>query len=327
VKVRRFWTSIAAAFCLAWSPGLAARAATLDVVNGELVGAFDVMVNGALYDVSFVDGTCVDVFEGCDDVSDFQFTTSGNANFASLALLGQVLLGTYDDFPELTAGCESTIVCHVATPYGPSAPSGEINVFPTSVAKNASATGTDGLNFIAVDELDSLGPKWVFAVWTPVPACSNGLDDDGDLAVDYPADPDCRSADDLSEEPDCDDGIDNDEDGHVDSPDDPGCMDLTDQLESPKCQDGVDNDSDGRKDFDGGQSIFGPCSGGTCPPGVTDVDSDGVADPDLNCSTATDNKEAAGSGGGCGIGPELAVLLPALWGFRRRAIRRGRRAR
>jgi hypothetical protein len=33
----------------------------------------------------------------------------------------------------------------------------------------------------------------------PTPACSNGIDDDGDLLTDFPADPGCLSADDSDE--------------------------------------------------------------------------------------------------------------------------------
>jgi hypothetical protein len=323
VKLRCFWMPLAAALLLVWSSAPAARAATLDVVDGELVGAFGVMVNGNLYDVQFREESCPELYDGCDELSDFPFTTSGEANYAALALFGQVLTGTYDDFPELTAGCENLTICNIATPYGPPVPNGELNVLPASAARNASTTGTDTIGFYSLEDGAQLPyPKWVWAVWTRVPDCANGLDDDGDLAIDYPADPDCRSLDDLSEEPDCSDGIDNDDDGWVDHPDDPACSSPTAQIESRACQDGIDNDGDLRKDFDGGQSIFGSCGGGSCPPGVSDVDGDGVADPDLNCGSATDNREAAGSGGGCGIGPELAFLLPALWGLRRRATRR-----
>jgi hypothetical protein len=319
MKLRQLWVSAAATVLLVSSPGLTARAATLDVVGGELVGAFDVFVGGKLYDVSFQDGTCPDLFDGCDDVSDFVFQSSSAANSASLALLGQVLVGSYDDAPELTAGCENVTICRVATPYGPLAPNGGVNTFPVSTANNEPAPSSDGLSFLAIEESTDLtdAPKFVFAVWTPVPECSNGLDDDGDMDVDYPNDPDCRSAADVSEEPDCDDLVDNDGDGFIDYPDDPGCASLTAQIEKTACQDGLDNDGDGKTDFDGGQSIHGPCADGVCPPGVSDTDGDGVADPDSFCEVAAKNKERPQSGAGCGVGPELALLLPALWWLRR----------
>jgi hypothetical protein len=56
-----------------------------------------------------------------------------------------------------------------------------------------------------------------------LPACSNGLDDDGDGAIDYPADPGCGGPSYTKEAPQCNDGIDNDGDLLVDVAD-PGCQ-------------------------------------------------------------------------------------------------------
>lgn len=125
----------------------------------------------------------------------------------------------------------------------------------------------------------------------------------------------------VSMAPPCDDGFDNDGDGRVDFPDDVGCRDAGWWTESPQCSDGTNNDpgqdpEPGLIDFDGGQSVFGPCSGRTCPPGVSDPDSNGIADPDPQCSTAWKNKERAG---GCGLGFEVGIiLLPLLLLQRRR---------
>jgi N,N-dimethylformamidase beta subunit-like, C-terminal len=47
-------------------------------------------------------------------------------------------------------------------------------------------------------------------------ACSNGLDDDGDGFVDYPADPGCRHPTSVSESTECQDGIDNDHEQGID---------------------------------------------------------------------------------------------------------------
>ena len=50
-----------------------------------------------------------------------------------------------------------------------------------------------------------------------VPApCENGLDDDGDGLVDYPADPACKSASWASEDAACQNGVDDDRDGYID---------------------------------------------------------------------------------------------------------------
>jgi hypothetical protein len=68
----------------------------------------------------------------------------------------------------------------------------------------------------------------------PVPACQNGVDDDDDGEIDFPADTGCEtptSPIEKSELMACDDARDNDGDGQVDFPDDPGCASLTDQSE------------------------------------------------------------------------------------------------
>jgi hypothetical protein len=67
------------------------------------------------------------------------------------------------------------------------------------------------------------------------PICANGLDDDGDGAADFGADPGCR---------------------------DPGAT----SVENPQCQDGFDNDGDGRVDFDGGAAANGGVALGPLDP-------------------------------------------------------------
>jgi hypothetical protein len=52
-----------------------AQAATHNVVGGQLHGASDVLVDGNLYDVQFLDGNCIHLYNGCDDVSGFTFQT------------------------------------------------------------------------------------------------------------------------------------------------------------------------------------------------------------------------------------------------------------
>lgn len=164
-------------------------------------------------------------------------------------------------------------------------------------------------------------------------ACGNGLDDDGDGLVDFAGlDPGCTSATDAFEtEPSltCDDGSDNDGDGGTDfdpvtaadpsqGSGDPGCLDPGWPFEAPLCQDGVDNDGDGLVDSDGGQSIWGTCTGspGGCPAEVSDPDGDGVANSDPHCAGRPwKNVEAKRA---CGLGFELALLVPGLLWLRRR---------
>ena len=88
-----------------------AGAATLNVIGGILHGASGVDVGGTLYDVEFVDGTCIGLLSGCDEPSDFTFQSEAQAQAASSALFEQVfvdgLLGQFDSAPELTRGCET----------------------------------------------------------------------------------------------------------------------------------------------------------------------------------------------------------------------------
>lgn len=92
--------------------------------------------------------------------------------------------------------------------------------------------------------------------------CEDGIDNDGDGKIDYPADEGCDSLSDSTEGFACNDGIDNDNDGQVDSTDSQ-CSSDADDSESvvDTCRDGVDNDKDGRIDYpsdDGCDSVTDP---------------------------------------------------------------------
>jgi hypothetical protein len=103
----------------------------------------------------------------------------------------------------------------------------------------------------------------------------------------------------------CENGLDDDGDGLADAGADPGCADAADDSERSSalaCDDGLDNDGDGLADFS---------------------PTPGAGDP--SCVAPTSPSESPLSGGGCGIGPELLLLVPAL-GAARRARRRFRRA-
>lgn len=149
------------------------------------------------------------------------------------------------------------------------------------------------------DQTSGDGCSDICAIEGATPACSNGLDDDGDARVDFPSDTGCTGAGDTSERQStkiCDDGVDNDGDYGVDVPGDPGCANPNSTVEAPACSNGIDDDNDGKVDFDGG----------------------GFGLPDPQCGTASKNKEKASGGGGCGLGLELVLLAPVLARARRR---------
>ena len=101
------------------------------------------------------------------------------------------------------------------------------------------------------------------------PACSNGLDDDGDSKIDYIDDKGCTSATDTDETdpiiipPACSNGLDDDGDSMTDYPDDIGCSAQTDDDETdvpstsggdnviitPTCSNGLDDDGDSMTDY------------------------------------------------------------------------------
>ncbi len=78
---------------LGWTVTSVHASALLVVSGGILTGAKGVDVGGTLYDVEFMDGTCVALFNGCDNpATDLTFTTQADALAASQALLDQVFL-------------------------------------------------------------------------------------------------------------------------------------------------------------------------------------------------------------------------------------------
>jgi hypothetical protein len=98
----------------------------------------------------------------------------------------------------------------------------------------------------------------------------------------------------------CENGLDDDGDGLVDAGADPGCAAADDDSERSSalaCDDGLDNDGDGLADFS---------------------PTPGAGDP--SCVAPTSPSESPQTGGGCGVGPELLLLVPALRALR--AVRR-----
>ena len=132
----------------------ASAAVTLEVNgSGQITRASGVNVSGTLYDVEFLDGTCENLFSGCDDPTDFIFNSS-DADLAAQALIDQVFLGAFDFDPDLTAGCTSAFgVCFAWIPTGVSG-----SLFSASVAANQYDDGdyvTSGLWYVTDDFADN----------------------------------------------------------------------------------------------------------------------------------------------------------------------------
>lgn len=153
-------------------------------------------MEGVSYDVAFREGTCAALFTGCNEASDFAFTSEANATAGAQALLDDVfvdgLLGAFDNRSETTIGCLAQVVstppiwtiyesfgCDVLTPYGVSLLNNRSRV---AVASNLSLNDlglvdavfseaplltldTAQLNFTA------LGQVW--AVWTRSPVAGD----------------------------------------------------------------------------------------------------------------------------------------------------------
>ncbi len=97
------------------------------VENNQLIGANNVPLDltdndrddPMWYSVRFVDDTCINVFSGCDDVSDFDFQTEADAEAAAQALLVHVFVDNwmlFDTTPSLTHGCAANS-CFIDFPY------------------------------------------------------------------------------------------------------------------------------------------------------------------------------------------------------------------
>jgi hypothetical protein len=148
---------------------LNAHAATLNVVDGQLVGAMGVDVGAGQYDVSFQDGSCINLFDGCDSSDDFAFMTEANALLAAQALLDQVFVdgssGSFDTMAGNTYGCEGPDQCLALVPFAPYGATFFQSV--RAVNNNVESSDRTYSYIIARDEDLSSYETLVFAVFTP----------------------------------------------------------------------------------------------------------------------------------------------------------------
>ncbi|MEQ1890654.1 MAG: hypothetical protein ABL951_15995 [Alphaproteobacteria bacterium] len=154
----------------------------LDVQGGILYGARNVDVAGTLYDVEFLDGTCVGVFGDCDETPSFQFADLNSAENAARALLDQVFLdssaGQFDSHTELIRGCSFVIICSAYIPYHSARINSENFVYDLWDVANPSASN----NYLLSHGIDSnqntfglVQTTWAkFSLASPVPVPETG---------------------------------------------------------------------------------------------------------------------------------------------------------
>ena len=121
-RTRRASTGLGLLLALAYTP--VAGAVTYDIVDGHLMGASGISVDGVLYSVQFIDGSCIELYGGCDEASDFTFQTFDAARTGALAaLVDQVLVDTgipgqeFESSVDLVNGCSATHECLIQTPF------------------------------------------------------------------------------------------------------------------------------------------------------------------------------------------------------------------
>jgi hypothetical protein len=178
---------------------ISSYSAILDIRNGVLFGASEVDVNGALFDVQFKDGTCIELFDDCDENTDFPFTNPANLNDGVLlraamqALLDQVFvdssLGAFDNEPNLMNGCNVPGGCNIATPLWVNG-SGGLGVFVTHnwtpEHRDVISAGGSLKTFDTRPVPGLVEDISVYAVWnqSDAPNVECTLDADGNKSVD-----------------------------------------------------------------------------------------------------------------------------------------------
>ena len=165
---------------LAYLP--AAQALTLHVTNGKLTGASNVEVlhnsGVVLYDVEFLDGSCIQLFSGCDQASDLVFPDALTASQAANAFYSVLLLdgpaGAFGTQPGLTNGCTvglSINECQLLVPFA-LAPFGNVGVIlTTNTSLNIETSGLPVLQ-IAANKSTADIPGATYARFTLVPTAA-----------------------------------------------------------------------------------------------------------------------------------------------------------
>ena len=149
-------------FCLgSVASGLAAPMLTMS--GGQLTGATGLDVGGTPYDVTIMDGTCVDLFSGCDEASDFPFADLTEANTAVTEIFNLINGSIFENAPPTVLGCSIAVICTIYTPTLPLGANDTISAALISIfAANPLVQASTLVG-------RTLGPSigFTYAKWTP----------------------------------------------------------------------------------------------------------------------------------------------------------------
>lgn len=136
--------------------------------SGQLIGANGIDISGTLYNVEFLDGTCAQIYNGCDTNNDFIFN-SNQAELASQALLSQVFLNSttanFDSDTTLINGCESTEECLIYTAFGTGWEWGNVQIAYNSSTELNDSVILGGVHPTIVNFTTDESATW--ANWSP----------------------------------------------------------------------------------------------------------------------------------------------------------------
>ncbi|PPD28322.1 MAG: hypothetical protein CTY19_18670 [Methylomonas sp.] len=137
--------------------------------NGILTGARDILVGVNKYDVFIGDGTCVGLFSGCDEQSDFPFQSADSARAASQILYSLIIADGRFKYAQNISGCSGDLVCTLLLPFRLSDPFTAVfhslpidaDIIPAGIPSYEEEIATD------VDT--GISEFYTYTVWTQQP--------------------------------------------------------------------------------------------------------------------------------------------------------------
>lgn len=151
---------------------LASISASAATVNGS--GVIGLSVGGTVYNVSFQDGTCTELFDGCDEQSDFPFARGQQADDAAEALHSAILGSAFANTPMAFVGCEVSDFCTILTFTRPKSSDVNLTAFGVDITQMGSSFSGEFCNCFTEDF--ALTDEVTIATWeiasVPLPAAS-----------------------------------------------------------------------------------------------------------------------------------------------------------